>query len=48
MVDELKKFDRNLYDFEAVVTDEREVNIVTNVTINVVDPQDASKSLLRY
>lgn len=48
VVDELKKFERSLYDFEAVVADEREVNIVTNVTIHVVDPQDVTKPFSRY
>lgn len=47
VVDELKKFDRNLYDFEALVTDEKDLTLVTNVTIHVVDPEDHSRPIIR-
>lgn len=40
MVDEIEQFDRSTYDFEAVVTDERELMLITNVSIHVVDPND--------
>lgn len=40
VVDELTKYDRILYDFEAVVTDDDTISLVTNVTINVVDFDD--------
>ena len=48
VVDELKKFDRALYDFEALVTDEKDLTLVTNVTIHVVDPEDQSRPIIRY
>ncbi|XP_026669009.1 cadherin-89D isoform X2 [Ceratina calcarata] len=40
VVDEIETFDRSTYDFEAVVTDERELMLITNVSIHVVDPND--------
>lgn len=40
VVDEIEQFDRSTYDFEAVVTDERELMLITNVSIHVVDPND--------
>lgn len=47
VVDELTKFDRALYDFEAVVTDDKTLTLVTNVTIHVVDPQDERGILMK-
>lgn len=47
VVDELSKFDRPLYDFEGVVTDESDVTLVTNVTVHVVDPQDERGILMK-
>lgn len=47
VVDELKKFDRALYDFEALVTDEKDLTLVTNVTIHVVDAEDQSRPIIR-
>ncbi|XP_076395482.1 cadherin 89D isoform X3 [Megachile rotundata] len=40
VVDEIERFDRSTFDFEAVVTDERELMLITNVSIHVVDPND--------
>lgn len=40
VIDEIEKYDRSLYDFEAQVTDERDLMMVTNVSIHVVDPSD--------
>ncbi|KAK9754964.1 Cadherin domain [Popillia japonica] len=40
VVDDLSKYDRILYDFEAVVTDENTIALVTNATIHVVDFDD--------
>lgn len=36
VVDEMTKYDRILYDFEAVVSDEEAITLITNVTIHVV------------
>lgn len=47
VVDELHKFSRSLYDFEAVVTNERDLSIVTNVTIHIVNPQDEKTILMK-
>lgn len=47
VVDELKKFDRSLYDFEALVTDEKDLTLVTNVTIHVVDPEENNRPVIR-
>ncbi|XP_054013021.1 cadherin-89D [Hylaeus anthracinus] len=40
VVDEIERFDRSTFDFEAVVTDERDLMLITNVSIHVVDPND--------
>jgi len=40
VVEEIERFDRFVYDFEAIVTDERELSLITNVSIHVVDPND--------
>lgn len=40
VVEEIGCFDRAAYDFEAVVTDERDLTLITNVSIHVVDPSD--------
>ncbi|XP_076546955.1 cadherin 89D isoform X2 [Osmia lignaria lignaria] len=40
VVDEIERYDRSTFDFEAVVTDERELMLITNVSIHVVDPND--------
>uniref|UniRef100_A0ABD2X656 Cadherin domain-containing protein n=1 Tax=Trichogramma kaykai TaxID=54128 RepID=A0ABD2X656_9HYME len=42
VVDEIEQFKRSNYDFEAVVTNERNLSLVTNVSIHVVDPNDDS------
>lgn len=41
MVDELIKYPRNQYDFEAYVTDSRHT-LTTNVSIHIVDPVDGA------
>ncbi|KMQ96809.1 cadherin-89d-like isoform x4 protein [Lasius niger] len=40
VVEEIERFDRSVYDFEAIVSDERELTLITNVSIHVVDPND--------
>lgn len=40
VVEEIERFGRSTYDFEAVVSDERELSLITNVSIHVVDPSD--------
>lgn len=47
VVDELSKYERPLYDFEAVVTDEKTLTLVTNVSVHVVDPQDERGILMK-
>ncbi|KAK6627853.1 hypothetical protein RUM44_010332 [Polyplax serrata] len=47
VVNKLHKFDRSLYDFEAVVTDGKELTIVTNLTIHVVDPEEYKQPVIR-
>jgi hypothetical protein len=39
VVDNISKFEQPLYDFEAVVTDGRDLTLVTNVSIHVVDDE---------
>ncbi|KRT84259.1 Cadherin, partial [Oryctes borbonicus] len=41
VVDDLSKYDRILYDFEAIVTDDDIISSVTNVTIHVVGFDDS-------
>ncbi|XP_043486385.1 cadherin-89D [Polistes fuscatus] len=40
VVDEIERYDRSTYEFEGLVTDERDLTLVTNVSIHVVDPND--------
>ncbi|XP_018361835.1 PREDICTED: cadherin-89D isoform X2 [Trachymyrmex cornetzi] len=40
VVEEIERFDHSIYDFEAIVSDERELTLITNVSIHVVDPND--------
>lgn len=47
IVDDLTKYDRLVYEFEAVVTNDRNVSITTNVTIHVVDPQDQTNVIMK-
>ncbi|KAL1491992.1 hypothetical protein ABEB36_012502 [Hypothenemus hampei] len=47
VVDELKKFSRSTYEFEGVATNEKDVTLVTNVTLHVVDPKDERTILMR-
>ncbi|KAH1022570.1 hypothetical protein HUJ04_011952 [Dendroctonus ponderosae] len=47
VVDELKKFTRLNYDFEGVASNERDVSLITNVTLHVVDPKDEKTILMR-
>lgn len=48
VVDELKKFTRLNYDFEGVVSNDRDLSLVTNVTLHVVDPKDEKTILMRF
>jgi hypothetical protein len=47
VVDSLDNYNRQNYDFEAVVTNEREMSLVTNVTIHIVDPKDQTTILMK-
>ncbi|XP_065157447.1 cadherin-89D isoform X2 [Atheta coriaria] len=40
VIENLKKYERVLYDFEGVVSNDKDLSIVTNVTVHVVDPKD--------
>lgn len=48
VVEEIERFDRSIYDFEAIVTDERDLMLITNVSIHVVDPNDERGIFTRY
>lgn len=48
MIDNLSRYNLALYEFEGVVTDEEDLNLVTNVTIHVVDPQDQTNIIMKY
>lgn len=41
VVDEMSRYDRLLYDFEAVVTDDADITLITNVTVHVVQSDSA-------
>ncbi|XP_060524594.1 cadherin-89D isoform X2 [Cylas formicarius] len=47
VVEELKKYDRLRYDFEGVVSNERDLSLVTNVTLHLVDPNDERTILMK-
>ncbi|XP_068082261.1 cadherin-89D [Anabrus simplex] len=47
VVEEVAKFERTLYDFEAVVTNGQELTLVTNITIHVVDFDDDKDSNMK-
>ncbi|XP_076254284.1 cadherin 89D [Rhynchophorus ferrugineus] len=47
VVDELKKYERQNYEFEGVATDGKKVSLVTNVTLHVVDPKDERTVLMK-
>lgn len=48
IIDELSKYERPLYDFEAVaLQDSRNMTIITNATIHVVDVNDERGVLLK-
>ncbi|KAL3277702.1 hypothetical protein HHI36_013047 [Cryptolaemus montrouzieri] len=47
VVDALSKFKRNDFEFEAVVTNDKDVYLITNATIHVVDPQDEKTILMK-
>lgn len=49
MIDELTKYNRPMYDFEAVATQENQnVTLNTNATVHVVDVNDERGVLLKY
>lgn len=49
VIDELSKFNRPMYDFEAVAVQESlNLTIATNATVHVVDVNDERGVLLRY
>ncbi|XP_017781597.1 PREDICTED: cadherin-89D, partial [Nicrophorus vespilloides] len=40
VVDGIPKYERVIYDFEAVISNDKTLSLVTNVTIHIVDPKD--------
>lgn len=49
VIDELSKYNRPMFDFEAMAVQENtNVTIVTNATVHVVDVQDERGVLLKY
>lgn len=47
VVDEIERYERSTYEFEGVVTDERDITLITNVSIHVVDPNDERGALTK-
>lgn len=47
VIDKLSNYNRSLYEFEGVVTDDNDMNLVTNVTIHVVDPKDQTNIIMK-
>lgn len=43
VVDDLSKYTRNMYEFEAYVTDSRHT-LTTNVTVHIVDPHETASA----
>lgn len=44
VVDEIRKYNRLLYDFEAVTTNEKDITLITNVSIHVVVDSSSDKT----
>lgn len=40
VIDKIENYIKKLFDFEAVVTNERDLMLVTNVSIHVVNPNE--------
>lgn len=40
VIDEIERYPRKSYEFEGVVTNDKDLTLITNVSINVVDPND--------
>ncbi|XP_057327714.1 cadherin-89D isoform X4 [Microplitis mediator] len=40
VIDEIERYQRKSYEFEGVVSNDKDLTLVTNVSINVVDPND--------
>lgn len=47
VVDSIENYNRFAYEFEAVVSNQKELNLVTNVSIHVVNPDDQRNQLTR-
>lgn len=47
VVEAIDKYEKFAYEFEAVVSNDKELNLVTNVSIHVVDPDDQRNQLTR-
>ena len=43
VVDDVGKYKRFLYDFEAMATNGKEITLITNVTIHIVDSIEEAK-----
>ncbi|KAF5278589.1 hypothetical protein FQA39_LY00631 [Lamprigera yunnana] len=48
VIDQLNKYNRTAYDFEAIAINEDSFSIVSNVTIHIVNPDNDAKSFMRY
>ncbi|KAK5650009.1 hypothetical protein RI129_001038 [Pyrocoelia pectoralis] len=48
VIDNLNKYNRTVYDFEAIFISEGGISIVTNVTIHVVHPDSDKTNLVNY
>lgn len=47
VIDDIERYVRRSYDFEAVVTNEKDLTLVTNVSVHVVDPNDKRDSFIK-
>lgn len=46
VVDDLTNYDKYVYDFEGMATYAKEINLITNVTIHVVEFKDEETLLM--
>lgn len=47
IVDKLDSYNRQRYEFEAVVANDKDMSLITNVTIHIVDPKDEKTILMK-
>lgn len=48
VVDDLTNYDRYVYDFEGMATLTKDINLITNVTIHVVELKDEASIQMKY